>query len=254
MKNQIIPFEYGENQVRSLLINDEPWFVAKDVCDVLEIQNATQAVDRLDEDERAMFNIGRQGETNIISESGLYSLTLGSKKSEAKPFKRWITHDVIPEIRKTGSYTVQPMSQAEIIAAQANLLVEIEHKTNAALSAAESAQNRLTGALDALAKPPETDWQQSIGDRIKRICLENSLSYVVMFGDLYKELEDTTHVDLKKRVIMLRKRMEKSGATYKERMAITKLHIISINPALKLAFDGIVRRMNAKYASARLPQ
>ena len=59
---------------------------------------------RLDDDERAMFNIGRQGNTNIVNEPGLYSLILGSRKPEAKQFKRWITHEVIPTIRKTGGY------------------------------------------------------------------------------------------------------------------------------------------------------
>lgn len=97
-------FNFKDSQVRTVLVESEPWFVAKDVCDVLEIANPTQAVNRLDEDERAMFNIGRQGETNIINEYGLYSLVLGSRKPEAKEFKRWITHEVIPSIRKHGAY------------------------------------------------------------------------------------------------------------------------------------------------------
>ena len=74
--------------------------MAKDVCDTLDIQNATQAIANLDEDERAMYYIGRQGETNIINKPGLYSLILRSRKPEAKAFKRWITHEVIPAIRK----------------------------------------------------------------------------------------------------------------------------------------------------------
>ncbi|MDW8515082.1 BRO family protein [Priestia flexa] len=97
-------FNYGETVVRTVYKDEEVWFVAKDVCEVLEIKNVTQAMNRLDEDERSMFNIGRQGETNIVSEAGLYSLILGSKKPEAKSFKRWVTHDVLPSIRKTGGY------------------------------------------------------------------------------------------------------------------------------------------------------
>ncbi|WP_434088108.1 BRO-N domain-containing protein [Bacillus tropicus] len=76
-----------------------PWFVAKDVCDILEIKNTTQAMQKLDTDERTMFNIGRQGETNIINESGLYSIVLTSRKREAKALKRWVTREVIPSIR-----------------------------------------------------------------------------------------------------------------------------------------------------------
>jgi len=106
-------FQFNSKDIRVIEKEGEPWFVAKDVCDILEIQNVTQALDRLDEDERSMFNIGRQGETNIINESGLYSLVLSSRKPEAKAFKKWITSEVIPQIRKTGSYQ-RPKSLEEL--------------------------------------------------------------------------------------------------------------------------------------------
>ena len=89
---------------RAMLRDGEPWFVAADVCAALDIQNATQAVARLDDEDRAMFSIAPQGETNAVNESGLYSLILGSRKPEAKPFKRWVTSEVLPAIRKTGGY------------------------------------------------------------------------------------------------------------------------------------------------------
>ena len=94
--------ECGE--VRVLKRNNEAWFVAVDVCKCLDINNARQAVTRLDDDEKTtvISNDGRQ--MNIISESGLYSLVLSSRKKEAKVFKRWVTHDVLPSIRKTGGY------------------------------------------------------------------------------------------------------------------------------------------------------
>jgi len=94
--------DFGE--VRVVELNKEPWFVATDICKALDIKNVTQAINRLDEDERSMFNIGRQGETNIVNEYGLYNLILSSRKPEAKKFKRWITHEVIPSIRKHGAY------------------------------------------------------------------------------------------------------------------------------------------------------
>ena len=90
--------------VRTILVDNEVWVCAKDVCDILEIKNVTQAVQRLDADERSMFNIGRQGNTNFINESGLYALIVRSDKKEAKPFRKWITSEVIPAIRKTGMY------------------------------------------------------------------------------------------------------------------------------------------------------
>ena len=94
--------EFGE--IRTVSINNEPWFVASDICKALDISNPSVAIARLDEDERSKFNLGRQGEGNIVNEYGLYSLVLASRKPEAKKFKRWITHEVIPSIRKHGGY------------------------------------------------------------------------------------------------------------------------------------------------------
>jgi anti-repressor protein len=78
--------------------------VLKDVCDALEIANPSQVADRLDDDDRSMFKIGRQGEAIIINESGLYNVIIRSDKPEAKKFKKWITHEVLPSIRKHGAY------------------------------------------------------------------------------------------------------------------------------------------------------
>ncbi|MDZ4567425.1 phage antirepressor [Bacillus cereus] len=91
-------------QVRTVVKGEDVWFVAKDVCEVLEIKNTTQAMQKLDPEERTMFNIGRQGETNIINESGLYSLIMTSRKPQAKAFKKWVTSEVLPSIRKHGAY------------------------------------------------------------------------------------------------------------------------------------------------------
>jgi len=118
--------------VRTILVDNEVWVCAKDVCDILEIKNVTQAVQRLDEDERSMFNIGRQGNTNFINESGLYALIVRSDKKEAKPFRKWITSEVIPAIRKTGKYEEKKktLTQAELILQQAQWMVEAESRIN----------------------------------------------------------------------------------------------------------------------------
>lgn len=109
--------EFG--QVRTVVIDDEPWFVAADVCRALDIGNSRQAVTRLDDDEKntVTLNDGIPGnpEKTVVNEPGLYSLVLGSRKPEAKAFKRWITHEVIPAIRKTGGYHV-PQSPEEQMA------------------------------------------------------------------------------------------------------------------------------------------
>lgn len=117
--NEMQVFEREEfGQIRTVTRDGEPWFVAVDVCRALEHSNVSSALERLDDDERSKLNLGRQGETNVVNEPGLYTLVLGSRKPEAKAFKRWITHEVLPSIRKTGVYATDAklMEAAKLIA------------------------------------------------------------------------------------------------------------------------------------------
>jgi len=106
----VIPFEYEEQDVR--VIRDEsgePWFVGKDVCVILELENVSMALEKLDDDEKGIKNIDTLGgaqDMATISESGLYTLIVRSNKEAAKPFRRWVTHDVLPSLRKTGQYAI----------------------------------------------------------------------------------------------------------------------------------------------------
>lgn len=117
--NQLQVFNNEElGQVRTIVQDKDVWFVAKDVCEVLDIKNTTQAVQKLDEDEVTMFNIGGlSGNTNIINESGLYSLIMTSRKPQAKSFKKWVTSEVIPSIRRDGGYihTTQDDTDEDIL-------------------------------------------------------------------------------------------------------------------------------------------
>lgn len=116
--------EFGE--VRTIQVNNEPWFVAADVCKALELSNSSMAMERLDDDEKSKFNLGLSGgETNCVNEYGLYNLVLGSRKKEAKDFKRWITHEVIPQIRKTGGYHL-PQTYQEALRALADKVEQNE--------------------------------------------------------------------------------------------------------------------------------
>ena len=116
MNGEIEIFENEEfGKIRTVNIGGEPWFVAKDVCDILGVKNTTQSMQQLEDFELAMFNIGRQGEANIISESGFYALVLRSRKPIAKPFRIWVTSEVLPSIRKTGSYTANPSNKMELM-------------------------------------------------------------------------------------------------------------------------------------------
>lgn len=106
--------EFGE--IRTIQQGENILFVAADVCRALGLSNPSRAVARLDADERSNFKLGRQGEANVVNEYGLYSLVLTSRKPEAKAFKRWITHEVIPAIRKTGAYSSSSSHTKEMLA------------------------------------------------------------------------------------------------------------------------------------------
>lgn len=114
MNNELQVFNSSEfGNVRVVQVDGEPWFVAADVCRALKISNSRDAVARLDDDEKGIGSTdtlgGKQG-MQIINEPGLYTLVLGSRKPEAKTFKRWVTHEVLPAIRKTGGYKTPKQS------------------------------------------------------------------------------------------------------------------------------------------------
>jgi anti-repressor protein len=102
-----LTFNFDGAALRTVSIDGEPWFVAADVCVALGIEQTRHALERLDDDERGVVSITTLGgpqKTGAVNESGLYSLIVGSRKPEAKRFKKWVTSEVLPQIRKTGSY------------------------------------------------------------------------------------------------------------------------------------------------------
>lgn len=120
--------EFGE--VRTAVVNDEPMLCLIDICKALEIKNATDVAKRLDEDELTRLNLGsRAGETNFITESGLYAVILRSDKPNAKKFRKWVTSEVLPTIRKTGSYGM-PKTTGGQIQLLAQGYTELEQKVN----------------------------------------------------------------------------------------------------------------------------
>lgn len=117
-------FNFNNQPVRTVQLNNQPYWVLKDVCDVLELSNPTVVANRLEDDERAKFNLGRQGEATVITESGLYAVILRSDKPNAKEFRKWVTSEVLPAIRKNGAYltdekaydiTHNPQSLADLL-------------------------------------------------------------------------------------------------------------------------------------------
>ena len=118
--NELKVFSYEDFDVRTLMIDGEPWWVLSDVCKVLGVLNSRDVVGRLDNDEKGVDLIDTPGgkqRLSIINESGLYSVILRSDKPNAKPFRKWVTSEVLPSIRKTGSYSALPRNYIEALEA-----------------------------------------------------------------------------------------------------------------------------------------
>lgn len=155
MDNEIQKFvnkQFGE--IRMATINNEPWFAAKDICDILGITNPTMSLKSLESDEVTKLNLGGlEGETNFISESGFYTLVLRSRKPIAKPFRLWVTQEVLPQIRKTGGYIpIQEEEPNEVFLARA---VQIANETIKRKDEIIASQKKRIATLEET----EKDWK-----------------------------------------------------------------------------------------------
>ena len=141
--NQVIPFMYGAAEVKTININNEPWFLAKDICDVVDIKNTAQALDGLDEDEKLVYAVHISGQSRdswFVNEPGLYTLIIRSRKPEAKKFKRWITHEVIPSIRKHGAYMTD--NTIEKVVTDPDFLIQLANALKLEQTARKAAEQR----------------------------------------------------------------------------------------------------------------
>jgi prophage antirepressor-like protein len=129
MRTELMKFDFDNQTIRTKVDETEQvWFAGIDICNILGYADSYQAIMKLDEDERKLDRIrdgqGRQKETLTVNEFGLYSLILTSTKSEAKSFKRWVTHEVLPAIRKAGLYTTEEAQNKEIEVQQIATFIE----------------------------------------------------------------------------------------------------------------------------------
>lgn len=180
--------EFGT--IRTVILNGEPWFVAKDVCDILGTTNPTMAMEGLEDFERAKFNLGRQGEANIISESGFYTLVLRSRKTIAKPFRIWVTSEVLPSIRKTGKYTATSNGKVEamledmgcnmkIVYAQINNMEEMLGEQNEMLTRVVDNMTLTTRQQQRIYKAAKDRINHLLGGAHSKEYKDNSKSYFI---------------------------------------------------------------------------
>ena len=236
--------EFGE--LRTAERNGETWFCLADICRPLGI--VSQDVrERLKKDRVVTIHhtdkLGRPKDMLFVDESNLYRALFQSRKPEADRFTDWVTEEVLPSIRKTGRYEVQPkpMTMAENVAAQAQLLVEQEKRI-------ARIEQRVETALTAIARPSEDTWVEDMKAAIAGYCRATGLTEPAGRGRLYAMLDREASCNTDARLRRLRQRRKETGERRRDYMALTKLDAIAVDKGLRVAFEGIVAREVARAA------
>ena len=202
--NELQVFKYSDKLVRTLLKDNQPWWVLKDVCDILGLTNPSVVADRLDDDERSKFDLGRQGEATIINESGLYNVILRSDKPEAKPFRKWVTAEVLPTIRKTGGYvgndemfisTYLPFADDTTKTLFKTTLQTVRQQNELILKQQKEIQHKedvIIGLVDNV----ELAEKRQILNRVVRY---KNANFQERWAELYRQFNMKYHIDIEKR-------------------------------------------------------
>jgi prophage antirepressor-like protein len=212
--NSLSIFEFESNQIRVAVINGEPWFVAKDIANILEHSNSTVLVASLKDREKGVSQVSTPGgnqEMTVVSESGLYRILMRSDKPKAEGFQDWIAEKVIPSVRKTGGYTLSIKDPIELIIESAQHLLEVKRRVEesekaiAEIKQEVSAINQRAIAaeqeLKALPAPSKSSQSRTaranINSLVRAFCHKNNIQHAEAFKNLYREFRDRYHIDLK---------------------------------------------------------
>lgn len=242
--------------IRTLEEDESILFCGNDVASALGYKSPKDAVAAHCKGavKRRTLTVGGEQDMIFISEGDIYRLAARSKLPGADEFERWIFDEVLPSIRKTGSYRSLPVSPAEQLLAQAQLMVEQERRLKAVEEKTQATQETVQSAFSALSHPTVSrdHWQDETRSQIRRMCLENGLNYQTHTAKLYEELESEAHVNLETRVKRLRDRMKTGGAKYAERQAVNKLTVIAQDPKLRSIFSSVIQRRYAQLVTEKL--
>jgi len=262
--------EFGE--VRTVEIDNEAWFVGRDIALALGYVKPYDAVVRHVDSEDTLKrgiphpqSISKTIDTILINESGMYALVIMSELPSAKKFKRWVTAEVLPAIRKQGGYNLPQLTQAEMMLQMARNTVELERKLEAQgqlleiqdqrlaviEQTAQESATKLETTLKVFANPSIDHWSADMNGAINVMVATYHLSPVKFRGMIYKELEESSGILLGSRLIRRRKDMVRRGATKTEAKTLTKMDVISKDKQLRQIFEGIVKKHQAIYGVQR---
>lgn len=256
-ENEIQVWNYESSEIRTVQINGEPWFVLSDVCKVLELSSPHKVAERLDGDEKGRNQIPTLGgvqEMAVVNESGLYTVILRSDKPQAKPFRKWVTSEVLPSIRKHGSYSVQ--SQFADLSPQLQVLIQMETRQKQIEARQAEQATALAGLEQKLQNTCEvialdkTAWRKDSEHLINKIARATGEGYGgirLVYEEIYRSIESRAGVSLNTRLTNKRNRMAGEGVCKSKRDKLTRIDIIAEDKKLIEIYVAIVKELAVKY-------
>ena len=257
-ENEIRVWNYESSEVRTVQVNGEPWFVLSDVCKVLELSTPARVAERLEKDEvsqtHTIDRMGREQKTTIINESGLYTVILRSDKPQAKPFRKWVTSEVLPSIRKHGSYSVQ--SQFADLSPQLQVLIQMETRQKQIEARQAEQATALAGLEQKLQNTCEvialdkTAWRKDSEHLINKIARATGEGYGgirLVYEEIYRSIESRAGVSLNTRLTNKRNRMAGESVCKSKRDKLTRVDIIAEDKKLIEIYVAIVKELAVKY-------
>lgn len=250
--------EFG--QVRMIIINDEVWFLGKDVAEALKYSNTNKAIkDHVDEEDKQFFRgnemLGLKSTNNygaiFINESGLFSLALSSKLPKAKEFKRWITKEVIPSIRKYGGYIAKPLNQLDILEQSIKLMKEQQKRIEEHSNRLAKVENNIQ-QIKELEQMNASNFRLHFGAITRKIaqyypCLDMENPYQAIRHEFYERLEAEARCDLDRRLKNKKERALRAGFSKNKIKEINKLDIIQEDTRLINSAIAVLKKMSIQY-------
>lgn len=194
--NGLQVFNYHDKEVRTVQRDGEPWWVLTDICEALELKSPHKVAARLDDDEKGrtfLPTLGGEQELTIVNEPGLYTVILRSNNPEAKKFKRWVTHEVLPSIRKTGAYATQPDARLEALTEEVRKLTEcvatiIERLNEPTLQISQTRDSTIPG------KAARRRWMRTLNEKLDLLEVRFGASRYEILCKIYEFIEQKFNV------------------------------------------------------------